>query len=289
MEIKKVCVVGGGRMGSQIALNAAVSGFQVKLTDSVPAVLEKVEAWLDEYLAGRVQKGRMTQEAVDAARARLQLVPTLEEAARDADLAIEAIIEEPEAKKEVFRQLDKAARPDTIFTSNSSYIVSSVFAEEVSHPERVANTHYFFPVMVMELVEICRNEYTSQDTVDSLYAYVKACGKTPVLINKEIEGFIANRILRAAKYEAFNLVYNGYASVEDVDTACRLGLHHPLGPFQLMDMSGVEITYHQMLKEMARDGKEPIAFPLIEEMYKENRLGKRTGRGWYDYTDETKK
>lgn len=283
MKLKKICVVGGGRMGSQIALNTAIHGYDVYLMDSIPQTVEVVQNWSENYLKGRVEKGRMTQNQVDEIAERFHVVDTLEEAADNADLVIEAIIETVEAKVSLFRQLNGIVRTDTIIASNSSFLPSSRFADCIDCPARLANLHYFYPVLVMKLVEICRSEFTSDKTVEALKEFAVSTGKNPVVIEKEIEGFVANRIVNAVKNEALFMVEEGYCTYQDVDIVCKDGLNYPLGPFEMMDMSGVELTYYRMQREIETTGKEPVGYQLIKKMFDENRLGRKTGSGFYDY------
>ena len=284
MEIKNVCVVGGGLMGRQIALNTAIYPYQVNLVDSNPAVLENVRAWEDEYLAGRIAKGRMTEEQVAGIRSRFHIVSELSEAVKDADLVIEAIVEREDIKRTVLSQISELVRPDTIIATNSSRICSSVFKDDVKNPERLVNLHYFNPALVMKLTEVVRGDHCSQETIDAMMEFSKATGKTPVLLNREIDGFIANRILAAINAEARFLVEEGYCTVEDLDTACENGLGHPMGPFRLNDLTGIDLTYDIMNRAYEKSGEKPVGYDLIKSYYDKGYYGKKTGRGFYDYT-----
>ncbi len=284
MKIQKVCVIGGGLMGRQIALNTAIYPYEVTLTDTNEAVLENVRSWAEEYLAGRIAKGRMTEEQVAGIRERFHVVSTMEEAARDADLVIEAIVEREDIKRSVFRQLCDIVRPDTILASNSSRIPSSVFKDAVTHPERLANLHYFNPALVMKLTEVVKGEHCSEETVSALYEFSKATGKTPIVVQKEIDGFIANRILRALRNEGLKLVEGGYCTAEEIDIACQNGLGHPMGPFKLLDLTGIDLQADILKREYEQTGVKPLGYDLIMEKYKKGEYGKKTGKGFYDYT-----
>lgn len=281
--IKNVVVIGAGRMGRQIAMNTAIHGYQVVLHDSAQRVLQDAAAWAEDYLAGRVAKGRMTQEQTDQIKGRLSFCEGLEQAVACADLVIEAVVEVEEIKRDLLRRVSDLVREDTIIATNSSFMVSSVFADTVSHPERMANLHFFNPALVLKLTEVVRGEHTAQSTVDALMEFSRNTGKKPVLVQKEIDGFVANRLLNACKNEALFLVENGYCTFEDIDNACKNGLGHPMGQFELMDVTGVDTTYYRMVRDIERTGKEPVGYQLIKKMFDENRLGKKTGHGFYDY------
>ena len=283
MNIKKVCVIGGGLMGRQIALNTAIYPFDVTIYDANPAVLEDVAKWKDEYLSGRIAKGRMTEEQVAAISSRFTVCRTMEEALKDADLVIEAIIENKEIKEAVFRQVSDSVRHDTIIATNSSRMASSLFAHCVANPRCLANLHYFNPALVMRLVEVVQGEHCSDETAQALYDFAIATGKEPIWLKKEVEGFVVNRILQAIKQEARWLVENGYCTPQEVDTACEKGLNHPMGPFRLEDFSGIDLTYNIMQRKIEQTGEIPVGYKLIKSYYDKGWYGKKSGRGFYDY------
>ena len=283
MNIQKVCVIGGGLMGRQIALNTAIYPYEVTIFDANPAVLEDVAKWEDSYLAGRIAKGRMSQEQVDGIRSRFTICSTLEEAVKDVDLVIEAIVERKDIKTMVFKQVDALVRPDTIIATNSSRMVSSMFKDEISHPERLANLHYFNPALVMKLVEVVQGAHCSEETARALYDFAANTGKTPVWMKKEIDGFVANRLLQAINAEARWLVEQGYCTPAEVDIACENGLNHPMGPFRLNDLTGIDLTYDILQRQYDETGKKPVGYDLISEYYNKGWYGKKTGRGFYEY------
>ncbi len=282
-DVKKVCVIGGGLMGRQIALNTAVYGYDVWLNDSFPGVLQKVQEWSDSYLAGRIAKGKMTQEQVDGIKSRFHLSETLEPAAADADIVIEAIIEVEETKTELFKTLDGLVRPDTIIATNSSFMPSSMFAKTISHPERLANLHYFNPALVMKLTEVVKGPHTADSTADILLEFSRRTGKLPVILNNEIEGFIVNRVSRAVSETALELVEKGIASYQDVDIALENGLNYPMGPFRLMDLTGIDLSF-TVMDTQKKKGLPCPGYDLLKAKVEAGELGQKSGKGWYDYS-----
>jgi 3-hydroxybutyryl-CoA dehydrogenase len=282
-EIKKVTVVGAGTMGSQIALQTALSGrHDVALTDADEQQLQRARDQNEKLLARSVEKGRLTFGEADAARARLEYVTDLERAAAAAGLVIEAIYENLDAKREIFRNLDRLAPKTAILASNSSSIAISRLASETGRPELCCNLHFFHPVTVMELCEVVRGPQTSDATIETAVEFVKGINRVPVLLNKEIHGFIANRILFAAADEAMHLLEGGYASVEDIDTAIRKGLNWPMGIFQLLDFSGLDIFYGA-IKDRHDKGEGPPPRDTLRQKVEAGELGRKAGKGFYDY------
>ena len=289
-DVKTIAVIGAVAMGQQIAMNTAIkglsSGYRVILCDSFPAALEKAEKWADSYLAGRVAKGRLTQETVDRVKANLTITGDVDGAAEQADLVVEAIIEKLEAKRELFQRISKICKPDAVLATNSSNIVSSKLADVTEHPERLLNIHYFNPALVMELVEIVRGPHTGDEAVEIARTFAVNTGKSPIILNKEIAGFVANRINAAVVHEALSLLEKGVASVEDIDTACEKGLNYPIGPFRLMELTGIDVNYYVRVDRYA-ESHDPFDAPnpLVIEKFKKGEWGKKTGKGWYDYTN----
>lgn len=282
-DVKKVCVLGAGQMGRQIALNTAMYGYKVYLTKSSNATLEKASAWEKEYLQDRVAKDRITAEKAEEIKSNLIITENIEEALREADIVIEAIVEDRKVKEELFDYVNKIVRNDTIIATNSSYMVSSLFTEFVDNPSRLVNLHYFNPALVMKLTEVVQGPHTSMETVDLLMQFSKKTGKSPVWVKKEIDGFLANRILRAISMEAFYLLENDIASFEDIDTAVEKGLNHPMGPFRLQDLTGIDLAYHTMERTLDETGVKRPGYDIIKDKYAKGEYGRKAGKGWYDY------
>jgi 3-hydroxybutyryl-CoA dehydrogenase len=282
-ELKRVVVVGAGTMGSQIALQAALSGsYDVGLVDTAAGQLDRAAAQNRKLLDRSVEKGRVSKDQADAAFGRITPSDDLSRTARDADLIIEAVIEDFEAKKEVFEALGEHAKKDAILASNSSTIAISRLAGFSGRPEQCCNMHFFHPVTVMQLCEVVRGPKTSDETVATAMEFVRSINRTPVLLKKEIWGFIVNRILFAASEEAMRLLEGGYASAEDIDIAVQKGLNWPMGPFHLLDFSGLDIFYGAM-QDRHRLGEGPEPPKMLRDLVEQGRLGKKTGRGFFEY------
>ncbi|TRX43116.1 3-hydroxyacyl-CoA dehydrogenase family protein [Flavobacterium restrictum] len=284
MEIKKITVIGAGNMGHQIALCAALSGFEVKCTDTNPDILAKAIAFANNYLNERVTKGKLTEEEANKTKQNLAFVPTIQEAVVETDLVIEAIIEKLDVKRKLFADLDAMCPAHTILATNSSYIVSSKIADATNRPDKVCNMHFFNPALVMKLVEVVQGSHVSNETVDAVMNAAKKMNKTPVLLHKEIYGFLVNRLLQATRQEALKLLDMGVASFEDIDTAAKNGLGYPMGPFQLLDLTGIDLAYHvgmEKYKESGDAADRPS--PTVVEKFTKGDFGKKAGKGFYDY------
>lgn len=284
MEINKIAVIGAGNMGHQIAICAALSGFKVSCVDTNPDILNKAIAFADNYLKERVNKGKLSEEAVRQANENIAFVSNLEEAAKDADLVIEAIIEKLEIKRTLFVQLDNICPAHTILTTNSSYIVSSKIADATNRPNKVCNMHFFNPALVMKCVEVVKGPHVSDETVEAVMAVAKKMNKTPVLLHKEIYGFLVNRLLQATRKEALNLLDMGVASFEDIDTAAKNGLGYPMGPFELLDLTGIDLAFY-VGTEKYKETVDPtdLPSPTIVKKFEKGEFGKKVGKGFYNY------
>jgi 3-hydroxybutyryl-CoA dehydrogenase len=284
MEVKTICVVGAGNMGHQIALQAAVSGFTVYCTDISEETLKKAEAFAVKWLGGRLEKGKMSAEEVEAVKGRINFTDSLETAARNADLVIEAAIEILNIKRELFADLDRICPPHTILATNSSYIVSSRIADATNRPDKVLNMHWFNPALVMKLVEVVKGPHTSGETVETVLKVSRALGKVPTRVNKEIYGFVANRIFSAITKEGCYLLDQGIASIEDIDNAVRNGLGHPMGPLELLDLTGIDLEFNVLMERFQETGDvKDKPSPAIVQRYALGKYGRKTGSGFYEY------
>jgi 3-hydroxybutyryl-CoA dehydrogenase len=289
-EIRSVLVVGSGAMGSQIAMVCALAGLEVAVHDLDDAALIRAEEALQARMGRDVDKGRRTQADVDAAWSRLTVTSDLPAAAAGADFVIEAVVEKLEVKRALFEDLDRLCRQHAILTSNSSSFVPSLIAEATARPDRVCNMHFFNPALVMACVEVVRGRDTSEETMAATTALARRLGKEPVVLDQEINGFVANRILNAIRDEAIFLLEGGYASIEAIDTACRTALGHPMGPFELQDLTGLDVGYHVRMSRYADSGDErDLPSRSLEKRYRAGHLGRKTGQGWYRYDESGKR
>jgi 3-hydroxybutyryl-CoA dehydrogenase len=283
-EICNIAVIGAGNMGHQIAICAALAGYNVKCVDTNSDILSKAVLFSDNYLKERVTKGRLTNEEANLAQSRLSFVSKIEDTASDADLVIEAIIEKLEIKKTLFAELDKICPSHTILATNSSYIVSSKIANATNRSDKVCNMHFFNPALVMKLVEVVKGPHVSDETVERVMDVATKMGKTPVLLQKEIYGFLANRFLQATRKEALHLLDTGVATFEDIDISLKNGLGYPMGPFELLDLTGIDLAYHVGMEKFQESG-DPAdkPSPTIIAKYDKGEWGKKVGKGFYDY------
>lgn len=284
-DLKKICVVGAGNMGHQISLVCALAGFQTVCTDISEEQLNKARGFAAQYLPERVAKGKLTQEAAEAAKANLRFTSDLKNAVNDVDYVIEAAIEQLHIKRSLFAKLDELAPPHAVLATNSSYIVSSKVADVTSRPAKVCNMHFFNPALVMKCVEVVKGPHTSEDTAEITMELARRLQKKPVLLHKEIRGFLVNRILSVLSREAMSLYDLGVASFEDIDSAVENALGHPMGPFRLMDLTGIDLAYLSRMEgyaETMNPGDMPS--PCVVAKYAKGEYGRKTGKGFYSYS-----
>ena len=283
-EIRSVVVLGAGTMGSQIAAVSALAGYTTSLVDIQQNQLDRAREQLRQRLDRDVEKGRRDRGAVDEAWGRLALTTDRDRVAASADLVIEAAVEDLSVKRSIFADLDRVCPPHTLLVTNSSNIVSSRVADATGRPGKVCNLHFFNPALVMACVEIVPHDGTDPETVEAASAFVESLGKTPVKLKREVPGFLANRLLNALRREALDLYEGGVADFEDIDLAAKTALGHPMGPFELMDLVGIDVVHLIRLAEYEQTG-DPAALPArsIKEKYESGDFGRKTGRGWYEY------
>lgn len=278
-----VGVVGSGTMGGAIAHLAALSGFSVIVRDVQDAFLQKAKERMETFMEKSISRGKMTAEQAAEVLERVSFTTELEDL-KGAGVVIEAIIEDLEAKKEVFAELDKIMPEDAILATNTSSMSITVIAEATKRPDRVAGMHFFNPPQIMKLVEVVRGYKTSDETVATLMELARQLGKEPIEVKKDSPGFIVNRIMIPQFIEAIRLAEEGVASLEDIDKAVKLGLNYPMGPFELQDFAGVDIGLYVMdyFYEEFKDNR--FAAPMyIRQLVRAGRNGKKTGAGFYDY------
>lgn len=282
----RVAVIGAGAMGAQIAGVIALSGRQVALADSSLKALDRAGQTLRGRWDSRVAKGAMTTADRDAAYERIWFCDNVAEAVADVGLVIEAVIEKLDVKRDLLVQVDGAARAGTVIASNSSSFVPSSMADAVGEAGRFLGLHFFNPALVMRCVEVVAGPATDPQVIADATRFVEQIGKEPVVLRKEINGFVANRILNVVRDEAIHLMEGGYASVTDIDRACRTALGYPMGPFELMDLTGIDIGYLTKQARYAESG-DPKDAPsrTVSALVEAGQLGRKSGRGFYVYDD----
>jgi len=285
MDIKKVGVLGAGAMGNGIAQLAAHIGCDVILRDIKDEFVERGIKNIDKFLSRSVEKGKLEATEKDAILGRIKGTTDMSQL-KDVDFVVEAVIEDLDLKKSVFKELDELCRPEVILATNTSSMSLTEIASATSRPEKVCGMHFFNPAPLMRLVEVIRGFSTSDEAVEITTGLAKKMGKITVEVKKDSPGFIVNRIMIPHMIEAIKIVEEGIASMEDVDTAVKNGLNYPMGPFELMDLTGIDVCYfvaEYFYKELNKESK--WASPnLLKTMIRANKLGRKTGAGWYDYS-----
>ena len=282
MEIKTIGVVGAGTMGSGIAQTAAEAGYKVILRDIEETFVERGMAAIDKNLKRAVEKGKRKPEEAEAVAGRIRGTTSLEDL-KDADLIIEAVVEDMELKKELYSELDRICPPETVLASNTSGLSITEMASVTERPARVAGMHFFNPAVVMKLVEVIKGVSTSEETFQLIMDLARKMGKEPIAVN-EAPLFVVNRILIPMINEAAFVLMEGVAGAEDIDKGMMLGANHPIGPLALADLVGIDVllAVQDSLYRETGDSKYR-ACPLIRKMVRAGHLGRKSGRGFYDY------
>lgn len=283
-DIKTIAVIGAGTMGRGIAYAAAFGGYTTVLEDISPQMLEESARWIAKSFEEGAARGKVDSKVRDRALSLITTTNSVQDAIRDADLIIEAVPEEMEMKMELFTIFDKFAKPGAIFASNTSSLSISDMSDLTVSRERCIGMHFFNPVPKMKLIELVKTPFTSQNTVDICTEVGRRMGKEVVLV-QESPGFITTRVNALIGNEAFAMLEAGIASAQDIDKALKLGLNHPMGPFELVDLVGLDVRLnileylHQTLGEKYRPNR------LLKQYVQEGRVGRKSGRGVYDYSE----
>jgi 3-hydroxybutyryl-CoA dehydrogenase len=279
----RLAVIGAGLMGSGIAQVAAQAGWTVTLRDIDDAATRRGVEGIRKSLEKFAGKGAIEPGDVEAALGRITTTTELE-AAAEADIVVEAVFERLDVKQEVFRQLDKVCRPEAVLATNTSAIPVTQIAAAIQRPESVVGTHFFSPVPMMKLCELVRGYKTSDATLATARAFAEEIGKTCVVVNRDIAGFVTTRLIAALVVEAVKLVESGVVSPEDLDTACKLGFGHAMGPLATTDLTGVDVLLHAT-KNIYTDTADEKFFPpeLLQRMVTAGDLGRKSGKGFYTY------
>ena len=289
MNIRKVMVIGSGLMGSGIAQVCAHAGIEVVLSDMSPDALDRAMKSIAWSVGKFAEKGKITENRETV----MQRITAAEDITlgKDADLAIEAVFESMEIKQEIFRKIDRSCDPHTLIASNTSSIPITELAAVTSRPEKVLGIHFFSPVPMMPVAEVIKGVSTSDETIQAGKDFVIQIGKEPILVNRDIAGFVINRINFPSAIEAMRLVEQGVATVEDIDKGLRLASGRKMGIFETGDMVGLDVTYSAMMSIYKETGDAAFYPPLLlRRKVKAGHLGRKTGKGWYEYhADGTRK
>ena len=285
MDVKTIGVIGAGTMGRGIAYAAALGGYRTILEDVMPEMLINANAWIAHAFDEGIKRGKLTSEAASAAISRIATSSSVEDVCREADFLIEAVPEEMELKLELFTLFDKFAKPNAVLASNTSSLSITEMAEMTYRPELCVGMNFFNPVPKMQLIELVRAPKTSDETIVACREVGSRMGKEVVVV-KESPGFITSRVNALIGNEAFAMLEAGLASAGDIDKALKLGLNHPMGPFEMVDLVGLDVRLRILEYLHATLGEKYRPNALLKKLVAEGRLGRKTGRGVYDYPKE---
>ncbi len=281
--ITKICVIGAGTMGAGIAQVAAEHGIETVLRDMDQKFIDKGIGIIGGFINRKLEKGKISQEDHDAIMGRVSGTTEIADAINNVDMVIEAVFEDMPLKQQIFEELDRLCPEEVILASNTSTLSISEIASAAKHPERVIGTHFFSPVPVMKLVEVVRGDKTSQTVFDAAMDFCGQIEKTPIAA-KDVPGFIVNRFLCLLYNEAANQINDGVATARDIDLGLKLGANHPMGVVEIMDMAGVDVVNNALIALYDMTGEERYKpSPLFKKMINEGLLGRKTGKGFYEY------
>jgi 3-hydroxybutyryl-CoA dehydrogenase len=284
MEIKKIGVLGAGAMGNGIAQVCAQAGFEVVMRDIADEFVQRGFKTIEGFLSKSVEKGKLSEDDKKKVLGRITGTTNVADM-KDADFIIEAVLEDLELKKKVFQEVEGITRPEVILATNTSSMSITEIGAATKRPAKVVGMHFFNPVPMMKLVEVIKGMDTSDETVAITKELSEKLGKLPVIVKKDVPGFIVNRLMIIQVMEAIRLYEEGVASIEDIDTSVKGGLNHPMGPFELMDLTGLDINYHvneYFHRELNQELKHVTPITL-KNMIRAGKLGRKTGTGWYTY------
>ncbi|AJT64359.1 3-hydroxyacyl-CoA dehydrogenase family protein [Streptomyces chattanoogensis] len=280
---KKLAVIGAGLMGSGIAQVSAQAGWDVVLRDVTDEALARGKGGIEASYEKFVSKGKLEAAAAEQALARITTTTDLE-AVADADIVVEAVFEKIEVKREIFQSLDKLAKDEAVLASNTSAIPITKIAAATSRPERVVGTHFFSPVPLMQLCELVRGYKTSDETLATAREFAESVGKTCIVVNRDVAGFVTTRLISALVVEATKLYESGVATAEDIDIACKLGFGHAMGPLATADLTGIDILMHATENIYTESQDEKFAPPeLMRRMVDAGDIGRKSGQGFYEH------
>ena len=285
MDVKSIAVIGAGTMGRGIAYAAAFGGYKTVLEDISPRVLEQATSWIRQSFDEGVARGKVEAGVRDKALSLISTSIDVKDAIREAELIIEAVPEELEMKLELFTIFDEFAKAGAVFASNTSSLSITGFTDNTGSRDRCIGMHFFNPVPKMKLIELVRTPHTSDETVATCREVARRMGKEVVLVN-EAPGFITTRVNALIGNEAFNMLEAGIATAEDIDKALKLGLNHPMGPFELVDLVGLDVRLNILEYLHSTLGEKYRPNELLRQYVKEGRLGRKTGRGVYEYSQQ---